>query len=169
MKRLNDISTKTLVDKITLAIVLILLLLVLHIFALYLLWQIDIPLKRMIVQDPFEWSFKSGLTFSMGTFAMQVFEAFAVSLVGTVLLVRYGWWSKKLFVHTAVWYAVYLVLSLCIIYHESVDWNILRSDYLKLFAIENSLLPLIVIVLVAVLLAIVRLYLDNNEKKQGRS
>jgi hypothetical protein len=86
----------------------------------------------------------------MGTFAMQVFEAFAVSLVGAVLIVRYGCWSKKLFVHTVVWYAVYLVLSLCIIYYEGGDWNILWSDYLKLFAIENSLSPLIIIALAAI-------------------
>lgn len=165
MERLKDILAKTVVNKIVLAIVLILLLLVLHIVALYILWEIDIPLQRLIVQDPFGWSFKSGLTFSMGTFAMQVFEAFAVSLVGAVLIVRHGWWSKRLLVHTAVWYAIYLVLSLCIIYYEGEDWNILWSDYLKLFAIENSLFPLIVIILAVVPLYIV--YSLVNKKKSN--
>lgn len=161
----KDISVKTVVEKIALAVVLIILLLVLHIVALYILWQIDIPLKNLIIQDPFEWNFKSGLTFSMGTFSMQVFEAFVVSLVGAVLIVRHGWWSKKLLVHTAVWYAIYLVVSLCIIHYEGKDWNILGSDYLKLFAIENSLFPLIIIVLVAVPTGIVRLFVSNKVRK----
>lgn len=161
MDRLKDISAKTVVNKIALAIVLILLLLVLHIVALYILWKIDIPLKNLIVHDPFGWSFKSGLTFSMGTFAMQVFEAITVSLVGAILIVRHGWWSKKLLIHTVVWYAVYLVVSFSIIYHEGKDWNILWSDYLKLFAIENSLSPLIVIALAAIPLYIAHCFANK--------
>ncbi len=167
MEKLKDISVKTVVNKIVPAILLILLLLLLHIVALYILCKIDIPLHKLIVQDPFEWSFKSGLSFSLGTFTMQVFEAFAVSLVGAVLIVRHGWWGKKLFIHTAVWYAVYLVVSLCIIYYEGKDWNILWSDYLKLFAIENSLSPLIVIALMAVPMGINRLFMGDKDRKES--
>lgn len=163
MEKLKDISFKTVVNKIALAIVLILQLLVLHIVALCILWMINAPLQRLIVQDPFEFCFGGGLSFSMGVFIMQMYEMFAVSLVGAVLIVRHGWWSKKLFVHAAVWYAVYLVVSLCIIYYEGKDWNILWSDYLKLFAIENSMFPLIVIILAAVPLYIVH-YRVNKKK-----
>jgi hypothetical protein len=99
----------------------------------------------------------------MGTFAMQVFEAITVSLVGAILIVRHGWWSKKLLIHTVVWYAVYLVVSFSIIYHEGKDWNILWSDYLKLFAIENSLSPLIIIALAAIPLYIAHC-LANKKK-----
>lgn len=126
------------------------LLLVLHLLAVVILDIIDEPIKRQIVQDSFGWGFPSGMKFSVATFAMMVYESFAVSFVGAVLIVRHGWWNKKLLLHTALWYAVYLVVSLCIIHYEGKDWNILWSDYYRLFTIENSIFPLVVILIVAI-------------------
>lgn len=134
------------------------LLLLLHLLAMVILDLIDEPLKRQIVQEPFCWGFPSGMKFSVATFAMMVYESFAVSFVGAVLIVRHGWWCKKLLLHTALWYAVYLVVSLCIIHYEGKDWNILWSDYYRLFTIENSIFPLIVILIVVVLAFVVHLF-----------
>ena len=134
------------------------LLLVLHLPAVVILDFIDEPLKRQIVQDPFCWSGISGLKFSMATFATMVYESFAVSFVGAVLIVRHGWWSKKLLLHTAVWYVVYLVITLSIIHYEGKDWNILWSDYYRLFTIENSIFPLIVMLIVAIPAFVVHLF-----------
>jgi hypothetical protein len=160
MYRLKDISAKTIVDKVALTIVLAFLLLVLHMVARSILSVFENSLYDFFVGDSDIWGVR-GIEFGFAAFIMQVYESLAVSLVGSVLVVRHGWWNKKLLKHIAVWYAVYLAISFAVIIYEGKDWGILWDATLIFFTVENSLLPLIVIALYASMVAIIQLFLNK--------
>ena len=96
------------------------------------------------------------MKFSIAAFVAEVREAIAFCFVGAVLVARYGWWNKKLFVHIGIWYAIYLAISLSAIFYEGYIWGILGRDYFMNFVIENSILPLIIIFEMVVLVAAAR-------------
>ena len=116
---------------------------------------IEAQLEKLIDWDPFPMGGKGAFTFSLGACIMVLFETFAVSLVGAILVVRHGWWSKKLLDHITIWYAVYLVLSLGILIHEGFAWD-LWDVYYVVFTIGNCLYPLIVIAIYIAIVAIAR-------------
>lgn len=166
-KGMKEIAFK-LAKKCALALCVMILLLVLHIVSSIILGVIDVPLQKLIVRNPCHWLGMSGFKFDLGAFIMMVIEALTVSLVGAILVARHGWWSKKLFVHTAIWYAIYLAVSFGILIYEGNNWGLLWDDYYVVFTIENCLFPLIVIAIPIVITAIARLFVrrKNDDVKE---
>lgn len=168
MEKKSEDRVSKVLNKLPMVLYVTILLLILHMVAFELMTQIETPLKKLVVHNSFGFSGMSGFELSIATFAMIVMEAFVTSIVGAVLVARYGWWNIKLFSRIVLYYLVYLAVSLGIIVYEGNRWGISGNDYLILFAIENSLLPLLVIGMMAAVVGLIRLlkrYLlkKNNE------
>lgn len=145
-----------LAEKCAMALALTLLLIALNVVSIIILGELDDPLQKLIVQDQFVWGGIRGLKFSMGAFSLLVFEALAIAVVGAILIVRHGWWGKKLLIHTTIWYVVYLMISLGILIYEGTDWGFLRDGFFVVFTIENCLFPLISIMILVVITTIAK-------------
>jgi hypothetical protein len=69
-------------------------------------------------------SLRSGLIYSLGGLTTLLLAMVGVTIVGFFVLYRYEYGSRKFLVHCAVWYAVYLALTVLVFLYETARWNV---------------------------------------------
>ena len=98
----------------------------------------------------------AAISFFLGTAIMLVVGALLVTIVGGVVIIRYEYRCKRFWKHLAVWYAVYLALSIGLVIDDIVCWDIrFLYDYFP-FYIACSLYPVLALLVLMVVVAIAR-------------
>jgi nitrate reductase NapE component len=69
-------------------------------------------------------SLRSELIYSYGGLTTLLLAMVGVTIVGFFVLYRYEYGSRKFLVHCAVWYAVYLALTVLVFLYETARWNV---------------------------------------------
>ncbi len=62
--------------------------------------------------------------YSYGGLTTLLLAMVGVTIVGFFVLYRYEYGSRKFLVHCAVWYAVYLALTVVVFLYETARWNV---------------------------------------------
>lgn len=82
--------------------------------------------------------------------------AFAVVVVGEVLLIRHEYGSKKFWKYFAIWYAVYVVLIVGMTIGEGINFNVLGDPLIIPLTIAICLYPVIALLGLILVMAITR-------------
>ncbi|MBP5340779.1 MAG: hypothetical protein J6Y52_00220 [Bacteroidales bacterium] len=81
---------------------------------------------------------------------------FAVVVVGEVILIRHEYGSKKFWKHTAIWYAVYVVLIVGMTIGEGINFNVLGDPLIIPLTIAICLYPVIALLELMLVISIAR-------------
>ena len=69
--------------------------------------------------------------------------AFVVMVAGEVLLIRYGYGSKKFWKRAAIWYAVYVVLIVGMTIWKGITFDVLSDPVVISLTIASCLYPVV--------------------------
>ena len=82
--------------------------------------------------------------------------AIIVALVGEIIHVRHGYGSKKFWKHSAIWYAVYVVLIVGMTILVGMNFNVLKEPPIIPLIIATCLYPAIALLGLMLVVAITR-------------
>ena len=117
-------------------------------------------------EDLWFWGGMSRMNFDLASLILLGNEALVVAVVGCVVLFRNEYGSKKFWKHCAVWYAIYLLLTILIILYESKDWGLSFNDTpVFVLTVAISLYPLVALSGLMVVITVAK-WVNRIIKKQ---
>ena len=88
-------------------------------------------------------SWRTETIFFASTTLMLLIETFAIAIVGNIVFVGYEYGSKLFWKRSAVWYAVYLAITIVALICEGIRWDLFSDSPFIFFALFNCLYPLV--------------------------
>jgi hypothetical protein len=82
--------------------------------------------------------------------------AFVMIVVGEVLLIRHGYDNKKFWKHSAIWYAVYVVLIVGMTIWEGIAFDVLSDPVVISLTIAICLYPVIALLELMIVMMVAR-------------
>ena len=95
-----------------------------------------------------------------------LFDMIGTAIVGVVLLLRHNYGTRKYWIHSAVWYAVYLVATMSVIIYMANDWGVKGEYCFVEMSVMNCLYPLLALLLLVAIVAAARGIMKLFQKKK---
>ena len=86
---------------------------------------------------------RTAMIFSTSISLMLQIETLAIAIVGNIVFVSHEYGSKLFWKRSAIWYAVYLVLTIGIMIYEGIDWDLFLDSPFLFFVLLNCLYPIV--------------------------
>lgn len=113
------------------------------------------------------YSFPSGMKVGSAQLECALCDMIGVTIVGAIIVFRHNVGGRKFWIHSGIWYAVYLILTMGAIYCIADDWGqVGRHSYVMISTMNCIYPPSVILILVSAVKVkrlLIKLVLKKNK------
>ena len=103
------------------------------------------------------YGFPSGIKVGFAQLECAIWDMIGVTIVGAIIVFRHKVGGRKFWIHSGIWYAVYLILTMGAIYCIADDWGQVGKHSHVMISAMNCIYPPLVILILVIAVKVKRL------------
>ena len=103
------------------------------------------------------YGFPSGIKVGFAQLECALWDMIGVTIVGAIIVFRHKVGSRKFWMHSGIWYAVYLILTIGAISCIATDWGQMGQHSFVMISTMNCIFPPLVILILVIAVKVKRL------------
>lgn len=107
----------------------------------------------------------SGVKVGFAQLECAIWDMIGVTIVGAIIVFRHKVGGRKFWIHSSIWYAAYLILTMSAIYCIAYDWGQVGEHSHVMISTMNCIYPPLVILILVSAVKVRRLLISGVLKK----